>query len=114
MGEPIKVADLARDLIELSGLEVDRDIEITFTGLRPGEKLHEELFVEQEEYVPTRHQKLFALRNGVHPRLSGSALDDAIEALIAIARNGDDEVIRQKLKEIVPEYEYAAAKQPQC
>lgn len=104
MGEPIRIADLARDLVELSGLELGKDIEIVFTGLRPGEKLNEELFVEQEEYVPTRHEKLFALRNGAHPKLCGQLLETAVDELIGIARNGDDTAIREKLNEIVPEY----------
>ncbi|MCU0610666.1 MAG: polysaccharide biosynthesis protein [Candidatus Eisenbacteria bacterium] len=106
MGEPIKVADLARDLIELSGFEVGKDIQIEYTGLRPGEKLEEQLFVEQEEYVPTKHEKLFVLRNGTFPMLNGPALILAVEDLIATARGAADETIRQKLKEIVPEYQY--------
>jgi FlaA1/EpsC-like NDP-sugar epimerase len=61
MGEPVKIVDLARDVIELSGLEVGRDIEIVFTGVRPGEKLHEELFTPGETYRRTEHQKIFVI-----------------------------------------------------
>jgi len=63
MGEPVKIVDLARDLIVLSGLEVDRDIEIVYTGIRPGEKLYEELFVPGETYQPTHHEKILIARN---------------------------------------------------
>ncbi len=64
MGEPVRIADLARDLIRLSGLEPGRDIEIQYTGLRPGEKLFEELFGADEIYGQTRHEKIFVYRNG--------------------------------------------------
>ncbi len=64
MGEPVRIADLARDLIRLTGLEPDRDIEIRYTGLRPGEKLFEELFGADEAYRQTRHEKIFVYRNG--------------------------------------------------
>ncbi len=57
MGEPVRIADLARDLIRLSGLEPDRDIEIRYTGLRPGEKLFEELLGTGEEYRRTQHEE---------------------------------------------------------
>src|SRR5206468_11235970 len=62
MGEPVKVLDLARDMIRLAGLEEGREIEIVFTGLRPGEKLHEELYNHDEERVPTPHPKIFAVK----------------------------------------------------
>jgi len=58
MGEPIKIMDLARDLIELSGYQVGRDIDIAITGLRPGEKLREELFSDDEALAPTEHEKI--------------------------------------------------------
>jgi len=64
MGEPVKIADLAHDLITLSGLEVGRDIDITYTGLRPGEKLFEKLFISGEVYGRTEHQKIFVANNG--------------------------------------------------
>ncbi|MBO9320619.1 MAG: polysaccharide biosynthesis protein [Roseiflexus sp.] len=63
MGEPVKILDLARDMIELSGLQVGRDIDIAFVGLRPGEKLFEELFLPGEQYDRTSHEKIFIARN---------------------------------------------------
>ena len=59
MGEPVKIVDLARDLVRLSGLPED-SIEICFTGIRPGEKLYEELYFDDEETLPTAHPKLRA------------------------------------------------------
>jgi FlaA1/EpsC-like NDP-sugar epimerase len=63
MGEPVKIVNLAQDLIELSGLDVGQDIEIVFTGMRPGEKLHEELFIPGESYRRTEHQKIFVIES---------------------------------------------------
>jgi FlaA1/EpsC-like NDP-sugar epimerase len=62
MGEPIRIVDLARQMIRLSGFEPDQDVEITFTGLRPGEKLHEELVADGEEVATTRHDRIRVLR----------------------------------------------------
>lgn len=64
MGEQIKIVDLARDMIRLSGLKPGKDIAIKYTGTRPGEKLYEELSTDREEIMATRHQKIFALYNG--------------------------------------------------
>ena len=58
MGEPVKIADLARRMIELSGLQVNKDIEIKYTGLRPGEKLYEELLSKKENTKETPHEKI--------------------------------------------------------
>ncbi|MBI3913918.1 MAG: polysaccharide biosynthesis protein [Chloroflexi bacterium] len=79
MGEPIKIVDLARDLIRLSGLEEGRDIDIVFTGMRPGEKLFEEMFLSEENYQHTVHEKIFVARNGKQvssckPQVPGSNL----------------------------------------
>ena len=62
MGTPIKIDDMARDLIRLSGFEPDVDIKIEYIGLRPGEKLFEELITEGENIVPTRHEKIMVLK----------------------------------------------------
>jgi FlaA1/EpsC-like NDP-sugar epimerase len=98
MGEPVKIVDLARDVIELSGLEVGRDIDITFTGMRPGEKLYEEMFTSGETYRRTEHQKIFVIdsaSNQVLPvRLNQmiAQLEDAVygnrsEELVGLMRN---------------------------
>jgi FlaA1/EpsC-like NDP-sugar epimerase len=105
MGAPIRIADLARDLIQLSGLEVGRDIEIVYTGLRPGEKLFEELFVAGEEYVPTRHEKVYISRNGLHAPCCPVDLEEAVAELVALARQGEESSVMAKLKEIVPSYD---------
>ena len=86
MGEPIKIVDLAKDIITLSGFEVGRDIDIEFIGLRPGEKLFEELFIGDEQYERTEHHKVFLAANAgdlvpdniyeMVDRLNDAALDD--------------------------------------
>ena len=63
MGQPVKIVDLAKDLIRLSGYDIGKDIEIVFTGLRPGEKLREELLISGEQYEPTQHKKILAVKN---------------------------------------------------
>jgi len=105
MGEPIRIVDLARDLIELSGLEVGRDVEIVYTGLRPGEKLFEELFVPGEEYAPTRHAQIFISHNSGHAPGWPVNLEQMVEELIALAQQGDERQVRAKLTEIVPEFQ---------
>jgi len=70
MGTPVKIADMARDLFRLSGKEPDWDIEVVFTGLRPGEKLYEELITEDEGVVKTEHEKIMVLRSEVGGRRS--------------------------------------------
>ena len=102
MGEPVKIVDLARDLIELSGLEVGRDIDITFTGLRPGEKLYEELFVDGEDYARTQHAKIFIAANA--SSFVPNGLDEAIAALEQAARMNDRDAIVRSLQELIPEF----------
>ncbi len=109
MGTPVKIVDMARDLIRLSGKEPDTDIEIKFIGLRPGEKLYEELITEGEGIVKTEHEKIFVLRD---ESLSGDTeyynklnrLDEQISELTHLADMHDARGIKVKLKEIVPEY----------
>jgi FlaA1/EpsC-like NDP-sugar epimerase len=101
MGEPVKIVDLARDMIRLSGLS-DEDIRIEFTGLRPGEKLYEELLSDRESTLPTPHPKLRIARAG--STLGGDGWLAEIETWISQTRTlGDDEVKRELAKR-VPEY----------
>jgi len=101
MGEPIRIVDLARDLIRLSGFEPERDIPIQFIGLRPGEKLYEELITEGEGIVATNHDKILVLKGNTCDR---NALNTKIDELLAVAGTYDTTAIKKKLKEIVPEY----------
>jgi FlaA1/EpsC-like NDP-sugar epimerase len=102
MGTPIKIVDLAKDLIRLSGFEPGRDIEIQFTGLRPGEKLYEELITEGEGIVTTPHEKILVLRGNSIQR---NALHSYISDLCRLATKQNASKIKEKLKEIVPEYQ---------
>lgn len=102
MGEPVKIVDLAEELIRLSGYEVNKDIEIVFTGLRPGEKLFEELFIEGEEYDPTEHEKLFMVRNA--SRIIPESLNITVDALCKAATKNDANAIVFLLEQIVPGY----------
>ncbi len=107
MGEPVKIVDLAEDLIELSGLEVGRDIEIVFTGLRPGEKLFEELFVQGEEYTRTQHEKIFKVVSGGAPAAQLEQLQQLhgrVDNLMLAAQAGQPQEVRRLIKEIVPTY----------
>ncbi len=87
MGRPLKIVDLAEDLITLSGYQVGKDIEIVFTGLRPGEKLHEELFMKDEIPSSTSHEKIFIVQSS--PQNNFEDIDQKVEELISLARNGD-------------------------
>jgi len=106
MGKPVRIIDVARDLIRLSGFEPDKDIRIEISGLRPGEKLYEELITEGEGIVPTGHDKIMVLRNqgALVSGLTYAALDGMLKELYALADGHDADGIRRKLKEIVPEY----------
>jgi FlaA1/EpsC-like NDP-sugar epimerase len=110
MGTPVKIVDMARDLIRLSGREPDRDVKITFTGLRDGEKLYEELITVGEGIVSTKHEKIMVLRNDGQMGHAASGqgplvlLDEQLEGLYAAANRFDAPAVKQKLREIVPEY----------
>ena len=110
MGESVKIAEMARDLIRLYGLEPDEDIEIRYTGLRQGEKLYEELITDGEGIVPTRHDKIMVLkpdgwngfgsREGFHRHLMGQ-----LKELYVAAEGHDICAIREKMQAIVPEFQ---------
>jgi FlaA1/EpsC-like NDP-sugar epimerase len=102
MGQPIKIADMARDLIRLSGFEPDVDIKIEFIGLRPGEKLYEELITEGEGVVPTSHKKIMTLRGEV---CSLSQINGKIDKLAQMAVEQNAEKIKATLKDIVADYQ---------
>ena len=101
MGEPVKIVDLARELITLSGFRPGEDIEIIFTGPRPGEKLFEELSIEGEDMVRTRHPKILVWKNIPMDR---DKLRAGINELIAVARTQNSRQVVEKIKELVPEY----------
>jgi len=102
MGTPVKIVDMARDLIRLSGKEPDEEIEIKFIGMRLGEKLYEELITEGEGIVPTRHEKIMVLRpkNGT----DGNWIRNEIETLRLFAARHDAFSIKQHLRDCIPEY----------
>jgi FlaA1/EpsC-like NDP-sugar epimerase len=102
MGEPVRILDLARDVIRFNGFEPEKDIEIVFTGLRPGEKLYEELITEGEGIVPTRHEKIMVLTPDQCNNYD--RLPNQIDELIRTADTFDIPAIKAKLKEIIPEY----------
>ncbi len=102
MGEPVKIVDLAKELIRLSGYEVDKDINIIFTGLRPGEKLYEELFIPGEEYEPTQHEKLFVVKNA--SRVICENLTVTVENLCRAASNNNIVDIKFLLNQLVIGY----------
>lgn len=110
MGTPVKIADMARDLIRLSGKEPDVDIKIVYTGLREGEKLYEELITVGEDILPTGHEKVMVLRSNSHfngaknPQEAKKHLYHELDELAKIAARHDAKGIKIKLKEIVPEY----------
>jgi FlaA1/EpsC-like NDP-sugar epimerase len=105
MGEPVKIVDLARDLIELSGLRPGHDVEIAYTGLRPGEKLYEELFIKGETNRRTAHEKIFIAAN------AGSFVPPNLHELVAqlgeAALHGDRQALLGTLQTIVPAYQPA-------
>lgn len=101
MGEPVKIVDLAHDLIKLSGLSPAQDIKVKFTGLRPGEKLFEELSTKAEDADRTKHPKIFI---GKLQRLDHEALRPKVSALLTSADEEGAEGLRRGLKLLVPEY----------
>lgn len=109
MGTPVRIADMARDLIHLSGKEPDTDIKIVYTGLREGEKLFEELITAGEDVFPTSHEKIMVMRpchfNEVKAMQEDrEMLEKKINELVKDALRHDANAIKKKLKEIVPEY----------
>ncbi|MBS0150347.1 MAG: polysaccharide biosynthesis protein [Nitrospira sp.] len=102
MGEQIKVADLARNMIALAGLVPGKDIDIVYTGLRPGEKMYEELFEEQEQAEPTAHAKI---NRASGTPVSVGELDQWLEMLHANLPHCDEDELLQDLKRLVPSFQ---------
>lgn len=101
MGEPVKIVDLARKMIRISGFEPDRDIKIVYTGLRPGEKLYEELLSSDENCVATQHRKI-RIAQSIVPDIA--KLEPQIRALMLSARRVEVEQTVRVMKQIVPEF----------
>lgn len=99
MGEPIKIVELARDLIILHGLKPGKDIEIVFEGLRPGEKMYEELYIDKTEVQPTDHEKIMLVKTASPDFEFVSKKIDELEKII---KNGEISNWRAKLNQIVP------------
>ena len=105
MGEPVKISDLARNMIRLAGLRPDVDVQIRYTGLRPGEKLFEELFHGRERAMPTGHDGLMMAR----PRTADAAVvGRAIDEIASAARGGNLHLALAQLGRQVPEFEHNA------
>jgi FlaA1/EpsC-like NDP-sugar epimerase len=100
MGHPVRIADLAKNMIRLAGLVPGKDIEITYTGLRPGEKLYEELLNQKETTLPTSNQKILVAKVREY---DFDIVTEQIQALINEAERGKVFPVVQKMKNIVPE-----------
>ncbi|MBU2020037.1 MAG: polysaccharide biosynthesis protein [Bacteroidetes bacterium] len=100
MGESVKIIDLAKKMIRLSGLELGTDIEIKITGLRPGEKLYEELLAKDENTLPTHHSKILKAK----VRTVDWDVSAEISSLVQLFDNQDNEMIVAKMKDMVPEF----------
>ena len=111
MGKPVRILDLANDLIRLSGLEPGKDIQIEFSGLRPGEKLSEQLWEKGAEYKNTSHPDI---RKVIEPdQLTGETLKTAVAELTQMAEKSDDKEIVRLLNELLPDSEIGATPPPE-
>ena len=100
MGAPVKIVDLARDMIRLSGFVPDEDLKIVYTGRRPGEKLFEELATAEDKVEKTGHRKIFV---GRIPEAPPGRVMLAVSRIADLARDGDEGPIREALMRLVPE-----------
>src|SRR5690606_33464759 len=101
MGKPVKILDLAKKMIQLAGLKEGKDIDILFTGLRPGEKLYEELLNDRELSMPTHNEKIYIAKVVSYPY---EETKRAIEKLLALNEEQDEEIIVRRMKKLVPEF----------
>jgi FlaA1/EpsC-like NDP-sugar epimerase len=109
MGDPVRIIDLAQDMIRLSGLEPERDIEITITGIRPGEKLHEGLFEDSEEVERTHHDKLMRSRRAP---ISPEWLEAELDAVERLANEGDEPGAVELVRAMIANPRRADSEQP--
>ena len=105
MGKPVKIEEMARQLIELSGFEVGREIEIRYTGLRPGEKLYEELSHNEETSENTGHPKIWKLKPNSSSQHEESDFKRSLESIVEEAAKGNISQAKQQIKDLIPEYQ---------
>jgi FlaA1/EpsC-like NDP-sugar epimerase len=101
MGKPVKILDLAREMIRLSGFEPDKDIAITFTGIRPGEKLFEEMMTAEEGTIATQNQKIFTAKIS---NINLDNLEKNLENINNLINSKEKAKIKEALKDIVLQY----------
>ncbi len=110
MGEPVKIVDLARDVVRLSGLSPN-DIEIVFTGMRPGEKLYEELYFDNERTLPTPHPKL---RVAYHRPCEMDEIELLFGELREAAQSNDGAFVHRRLRELIPDFDASVVNEQTC
>jgi FlaA1/EpsC-like NDP-sugar epimerase len=108
MGKPVKIVDLAKDLIRLAGYEPGVDIEIKYTGIRPGEKLYEELFTNKEQMVSTKHERIFISNDELEEKYNN--IEKTILTFAQVGRTNNKDVV-EMIKKLVPEYRGTAGEQ---
>ena len=101
MGQSVRIADLARKMIKLSGLTAGKDIEIRYTGLRPGEKLFEELLNKEENTLPTHHPLIMIAKVASYDPV---IVSEEISSLAGMVKTGNNYELVKQMKVIVPEY----------
>ena len=106
MGEPVKIVDLARDMIRLSGYEEGGEIGIEFSGIRPGEKLYEELALDGEGVDKTRHPKIYTGRLEPYPM---ERVEEILQRLSLLTEQTSLEIVREQFSEVLPEFQQDAA-----
>lgn len=107
MGKPVKILDMANEMVKLAGLTPHEDIEIKITGLRPGERLYEDLFDDAEELLPTSHSAMMAAR----PRVADRAfVEKGISAMVQAAGEGNDAAVRELMGRLIPDFTSAETK----
>ena len=111
MGQQVRILDLAEDLIRLSGLEPGKDIEIVFTGIRPGEKLSEDLWEEGHQFLPTKHPDIYQFDDPSN--LHGEGLQQKIDQLLALADEGKTSEIITFIDETLPDASLGSTPPPE-